>query len=190
MACCKSIGVLLVLMLVWMVMGMATADLELTLQPGAPDIGRGEALELWQTIPDVDVAKPSVTLTPSEAYHWIAEPGQTLTLNLAVPAEAGCETALLTVWDWERHPVAQETFALPCAEAIEFNCMARGTWLLTLDLFAGGSAWPGWLGVSPGALPTRPCAGFGTRGLSSWASAPSPNAFTGPMISAMRCLRG
>lgn len=125
-------------MLVWMVMGMATADRELTLQPGAPDIGRGEALELWQTIPDVDMAKPSVTLTPSEAYHWIAEPGQTLTLNLAVPAEAGCETALLTVWDWERHPVAQETFALPCAQAIEFSCMARGTWLLTLDLFSGG----------------------------------------------------
>lgn len=113
----------------------AGADNALALAPGMAPLPAPGVPLLWAGLPDADRSAPDLRLTPARPYEWVAEAGQSLqvTASCATPQRR----AVLTVWDWNRSPVAQRTFSTPCSEPVSFAVAGRGTYLLTLDLFRG-----------------------------------------------------
>jgi hypothetical protein len=107
------------------------------LHPAMPALAQPGVPRLWETVPDGDRVEPHASLTPREPYRWMFAPGEAVQVRVVCGAEAQGERAVLTVWDWNRDPVAQERFRRPCDEMVPFDVTGRGTYLLTLDLFAG-----------------------------------------------------
>jgi hypothetical protein len=108
----------------------------LALRPGMPAISELGVPMLYEAVPDADRVEPRAHLSPQSPYQWVAPPGGGLTAKVAVEPGARGERGVLTVWDWNRVPVAQSRFAVPFEETVAFEVGGRGTYLLTLDLFA------------------------------------------------------
>ena len=92
---------------------------------------------LWATVPDADRVEKHVSLTPAKAYQWVMDPGAPFVARVTVGEEARGDRLLLTVWDWQRSPIAQLPLPKPCDREVTFEVQGRGTYLLTLDLFLG-----------------------------------------------------
>jgi hypothetical protein len=92
---------------------------------------------LWADIPTVDHMKGIARITPQEPYQWVVDPGKPFAVTVAADAKSGADRCVLTVWNWSRTPVAQAALGVPCEEPFTFAVEGRGTYLLTLDLFAG-----------------------------------------------------
>ncbi len=107
------------------------------LRPGMAPLPQPGVPKLWETVPDADKMEPNVSLAPRELHQWVFAPGESVEVRVTCGAEAAGERAVLTVWDWNRDPVAQQRFAKPCEETLRLDLTGRGTYLLTLDLFAG-----------------------------------------------------
>ena len=110
---------------------------EIALKPGMPALATVGVPLLWADLPNADKARADVRITPERPYHWVCDVGEVSKATVGVGAKAGGDRAVLTVWDWNRTPVAQATLAVPGEEAISFTVTGRGTYLLTLDVFAG-----------------------------------------------------
>lgn len=106
----------------------------LALRPDMPELPAGDVPALWAELPDADLVAKDLTLSPAVPYHWVFAPGETvlLTASAEVPGRV-----LLTVWDWERRPVARHEFAAPFTDELRLEVTGRGTYLLTLDSFTG-----------------------------------------------------
>lgn len=110
----------------------------LKLSPRMPCIPDPGVPALSDTPPDADVvAEKSLAIDPVSPYRWVASPGQSFELNVSAKAGEEIDRAVLTVWDWENRPVAQVTFAVPFAEAVECKVEGRGAYVLTLDGMRG-----------------------------------------------------
>jgi hypothetical protein len=68
----------------------------------------------------------------------VLEPGAEVTVQAVVGDAARADRALLTVWDWQRNPVAQVPLSRPSAEVVPFEVTGRGTYVLTLDCLLAG----------------------------------------------------
>ncbi|MBM3497995.1 MAG: hypothetical protein FJX74_04915 [Armatimonadetes bacterium] len=97
-------------------------------QPGVP--------RLWESVPDADRVEPNLALAPPELHRWVFSPGDLVPIHVTCRPESAGDRVVLTVWDWHRNPVAQRTLAKPADETVQFAVSGRGTYLLTLDLFA------------------------------------------------------
>ncbi len=113
----------------------AQAQVTIALRPGMDALPAPGVPLLWADLPDADVKAADLTLTPEQAYTWIAEPGHSLTVTAASAKEGS--RVVLTVWDWDNHPVAQRKLLGVGKEEVRFDATGRGTYLLTLDRFAG-----------------------------------------------------
>jgi len=109
----------------------------LTLRPDMAALERPSVPRLYASLPDADIVEPNVKLEPLEAYRWVFDVGETVTLRAEATAEAKGERAVLTVWDWEVRSVAEQSFEVPFAEDLPFEVEGRGTYVVTLDLFEG-----------------------------------------------------
>jgi hypothetical protein len=113
----------------------ARAQVTIALRPGMDALPVPGVPLLWADVPDADVKATDLTLTPEHAYTWIAEPGQGFTVT-AASAKADARV-VLTVWDWDNHPVAQRKLPGAGKQELRFDVAGRGTYLLTLDRFVG-----------------------------------------------------
>lgn len=113
------------------------ASMPVSLRPGMPPVPTPGAPALYTSVPDADLLDDPPRLTPSVAYRWVFDPGESLTLSVTIPADADIDRALLTVWDWENRPVHQRDLPIPCEGRLAFAVAGRGTYLLTLDQFRG-----------------------------------------------------
>jgi len=116
---------------------LASTAHAIPLRPSMPVLERPGVPLLWATVPDADRVESNVALQPETPYRWVMEPGPPFVVFVKIGGEARGERAVLTVWDWNRSPVAQQQLSKPCDERIAFDVEGRGTYLLTLDLFAG-----------------------------------------------------
>ena len=135
-------------------LALAAGAAEVALRPGMPAVELGKVPRLWDAVPDADRVRPLLTLEPEVAYCWVLAPGEALRVHLRAPLETGGTRAVLTVWDWQRHPVSQTGWALPVDEWVTFAVAGRGVFLLTLDLFDGDTCL-GRLPRSFGVLPSN-----------------------------------
>jgi hypothetical protein len=119
--------------------GLAAQAREIALRPGMPALASVGVPLLWADLPNADKARAEVRITPEKPYHWVCDPGEAFRATAGVGAKAGGDRAVLTVWDWNRTPVAQAQLAAPGEEALSFTVAGRGTYLLTLDVFAGAN---------------------------------------------------
>lgn len=122
----------------WLVCS-AVGKPELVLRPGLAAIQSPRLPRLYEAVPDADRMEPNLTLDPPAPFQWVFDEGEPFRINVAGSAKAAGDQAVLTAWDWEVRPVAQLRFAIPFAEAVNIQVEGRGTYLLSLDLFAGGS---------------------------------------------------
>lgn len=106
----------------------------LVLQPGMPELPGNSVPALWAQVPDADLVAKDLTVTPAEPYHWVFAPGETVALTTSAETVG---RIVLTVWDWERRPVAQREFTAPSTEELRLQVTGRGTYLLTLDRLVG-----------------------------------------------------
>ncbi len=106
----------------------------LALRPGMPELSGGDVPALWAEVSDADLVARDLTVTPAVPYRWVFAPGETVALTASAQTVG---RVVLTVWDWERRPVARQEFAAPFTEELHFEVTGRGTYLLTLDRFAG-----------------------------------------------------
>jgi hypothetical protein len=118
-------------------MVLASTAHAIPLRPSMPALDRPGVPLLWATVPDADRVEPNASLQPETPYRWVIDPGQPFVAQVKLADGARGERAVLTVWDWNRNPVAQQQFSKPCDERVAFEVEGRGTYLLTLDLFAG-----------------------------------------------------
>lgn len=124
--------------LVTVIVGGTSPDPALSLRPGMPALEDPGVPRLYEPVPDADRMEPNLTLEPPVPYRWVVGVGEEFRVRVAGTAEAAGERAVLTVWDWEVRPAAQVRFEVPFAETVPFQAEGRGTYLLTLDLFAEG----------------------------------------------------
>ena len=110
---------------------------DFALKPGLPALANVGVPLLWADLPNADKAHADVHITPEKPYHWVCNLGETFRATVGVGAKAGGDRAVLTVWDWNRTPVTQAALAVPSDEVFSFAVTGRGTYLLTLDIFAG-----------------------------------------------------
>lgn len=107
-----------------------------SLRPGLPALDTPGVPALWQSVADADRGESHMSLEPAAPYRWVFSRGDAIELRGQIGAEAPGTRAMLTVWDWERNPVAQQALAVPCRETIDLEVVGRGTYLLTMDLFS------------------------------------------------------
>jgi hypothetical protein len=86
---------------------------------------------------DADRVDSKIKMTPEQAFEWIVDPGETFRMNVTVDEFEKSDRAVLTVWDWSNTIVAQREFAIPVNVDVEFRVDGLGTYLLTLDRYAG-----------------------------------------------------
>jgi len=92
---------------------------------------------LYQTVPDADRLGDHLSLTSQTPFRWVFAPGEEIAVTAAATADLKTDRVVLTVWNWERLPVAQHEMRVPCEEAVAFTVHGRGTYLITLDSFSG-----------------------------------------------------
>jgi len=89
---------------------------------------------LTQATTDADVAKNSgLSIEPEHLYRWVFNPSESFSFVVAGKDIDHSDSAILTVWDWENHPVAQTRFVIPFTNKMQFLPKCRGTYVLTLD---------------------------------------------------------
>lgn len=106
----------------------------LTLYPNAPALANCNVPLLTEEIFDADRLETTVLqIDPIKPCHWVYSPGDQIYFKVAGIKQNKTESAVLTVWDWENRPIAQNHFAMPFQETIRMRVPGRGTYVLTLD---------------------------------------------------------
>ncbi|MCC7492547.1 MAG: hypothetical protein IT204_09385 [Fimbriimonadaceae bacterium] len=106
----------------------------LELAPGLPALPQPGVPLLWANLPDADLQQPAPTLAPPQPYQWVGDPDRATTLRVELPAAV--TRAVLTAWDCENRPVAQQP--LPGgSSSLPLQLRGQGVWLLTLDCWRG-----------------------------------------------------
>ncbi|PIX45546.1 MAG: hypothetical protein COZ57_15070 [Armatimonadetes bacterium CG_4_8_14_3_um_filter_66_20] len=112
----------------------------IALRPSMPAIEKPGVTPLnWArtAVPDADRTDPGLKLTLQTPFRWVVSPGDAFPVTVSSDRKDDSDKSVLTVWDWTGNAVVQRQFALPVAKAIEFTVADRGTYLLTLDRYAG-----------------------------------------------------
>lgn len=105
----------------------------IALSPAMRAIDPNEAPPLSSPVPDADRVRRDLRLEPREPYHWVYDVGEAVELMISDAASSANEALLLTVWDWERRPVAQRRWGPPVEASVRFEVEGRGTYVVTLD---------------------------------------------------------
>lgn len=116
---------------------LALALLSAPLKPGMPAVQPLSVPALWADVPDADLLPQPPRIEPEKAFRWVLAPGETFRATARVESATGADRATLTVWDWNNTPVLQQAVTAPGETSLVLPVEGRGTWLLTLDLFAG-----------------------------------------------------
>lgn len=131
----KASAVPVALLLCLLAVAAAGAEVPVALRPSLPPLAAAGVPALWAGVPDADrTAASGLALTPARPYEWVAEADSPLHLHAG--AERGGDRAVLTFWDWNCQPVAQRRLTVPGGEDLAVTVGGRGTYLLTLDVFA------------------------------------------------------
>jgi hypothetical protein len=131
-----------VFLLAWR-LGTGAAGAEsavVALRPDMPAIEKPGVTPLnWArtAVPDADRTDPGLKLTPRTPYHWVASPGEAFPVTVSSDPRDASDRAVLSVWDWTGNALVQRQFGLPAADTLDFVVEGRGTYLLTLDRYAG-----------------------------------------------------
>jgi len=99
---------------------------EIALKPGMPALTNVGVPLLWQDIPNADKAHAEVRITPEKPYRWVCDLGEPFRATAVVGAKAGGDSAVLTVWDWNRTPIAQVKLTASGEESLSFTVTGRG----------------------------------------------------------------
>jgi len=87
----------------------------LVLRPDAPALEQPRVPALGEPVADADRLPDSgLSMEPEHPYRWVFSPGEPVRLRVAASAAATGGRAVLSVWNWELRPVAQQVFDLPC----------------------------------------------------------------------------
>ncbi len=124
--------VLLFASLLLIVSTSATCAQIINLQPGMSALTIPGVPALYDSVPDADITKPGAAIEPEKAYSWLKNTGEPFATTTKLSGKE--DRAVLTVWDWENRPVAQEKLSSPETQ-FQFNTAGRGTYMLTLDGF-------------------------------------------------------
>ncbi len=125
----------LALLVAALLSGVARGAVTVELRPGLPAAAGAKAPALWAALPDADRQPGRLQLLPAKPFEWVYEPGAPVSLTAVGTAPE--QRAVLTIWDWQRTPVAWHGFTTPFRETVNLPVIGRGTWLLTLDLCRG-----------------------------------------------------
>ncbi len=109
----------------------------IALSPSMEAIDPGKAPPLSSSVPDADRVRRDLRLEPREPYHWVYDVGEAVELTVSGDVLGANEGLLLTIWDWERRPVAQQHWEPPFEASVRLEVDGRGTYLVTLDAMDG-----------------------------------------------------
>lgn len=111
------------------------------LAPGMPALAELGVPFLHEVIPEHRLSDGQLAIEPlAGPYEWIATGPAAPPFALRVAVDgARFDRAVLTVWDWHNHPVAQRRFEGGKEEHAEFSIAGLGSYLLTLDAFRDGT---------------------------------------------------
>ena len=158
---------------------------EITLKPGMPALTNVGVPLLWQDVPNADKAHAEARITPEKPYRWVSDLGEPFRTTAVVGAKAGGDSAVLTVWDWNRTPIAQVKLTAPGEEALSFIVTGRGTYLLTLPISSPVPSRSGACRAASASAPPISSAARPSAATSSfWALAATPIARIGETIMA------
>lgn len=91
------------------------------------------------TMADAILEDADLLLDSLKPYHWLAAPGEVVSLQVAADSPERGDKAFLTFWNWQNQPIAQHAFDVPFSQHIDVHIEGKGVYLITLDRFDNGT---------------------------------------------------
>ncbi len=111
-----------------------------TVGPDSPPLADLGVPMLHEVLPEHRLSGGGLGLEPLEGpYHWTKIAPADGPFRLRVTVSPPYDRAVLTVWNWQNHAVAQWRFEGAMEQTVELSVEGLGCYLLTLDGFSGGA---------------------------------------------------